>query len=513
MRRSYKPVGARIHYYGGSSGIIIGIVALAMVTAVTIGLSISLGITTTQDRSRMETIESEITNVTVDVVGLLQQFNFQVDLDAKQYINRTNPTEVGQFPQDIAIKDGFLFVAMRSPSLQGNIYIYCLDGNQNNPIEVAEIAGLGNPLRMKLYGDRLYVFNGDNNPNFRIYDISNPADPQYVGGNNVGNFIVKTITRFENYIYGAVSSPPIAVYDVTDETAPVVSSMSGQPYAGNGIRVALAVYHHYLFASRSQDNNGIDVFDLSVSPTLPPLLFTMSNSSSFPTTFCQDLQVYNNFLFCGLQIQDPLDNATVLAFNLDKLHLNQMTEVNRLISPLGVSEDGGFANGGLRVYNEMLFHSTSSGVSIFDIRNIYAENIPEIFLPLPEMGKVPSAPLIYKDRLYISPGPINDGNIDAVLSIPIVSGAPNTTSLTSGTIYTDELEVRNGASIFQANFEGFSEFYGKAHFRNGAIIQSMADIVYTAGTPSDWATSAPTTLGEAIDRLASAYQAVHGAVP
>ncbi|HSH05268.1 MAG TPA: hypothetical protein VLL52_22320 [Anaerolineae bacterium] len=47
---------------------------------------------------------------------------------------------------------------------------------------------------------------------------------------------------------------------------------------------------------------------------------------------------------------------------------------------------------------------------------------------------------------------------------------------------------------------------------NHLVSKAYAD-AYSAGTPANWATSAPVTIKDALDRLAAAYNAVHGAVP
>lgn len=70
------------------------------------------------------------------------------------------------------------------------------------------------------------------------------------------------------------------------------------------------------------------------------------------------------------------------------------------------------------------------------------------------------------------------------------------------TLADTAIEAGSSINTAQTNFAG-----------SGTLIDNSAiRVKYIAGTPGNWATSAPTDLANAVDRLASAFNALHGPV-
>lgn len=96
---------------------------------------------------------------------------------------------------------------------------------------------------------------------------------------------------------------------------------------------------------------------------------------------------------------------------------------------------------------------------------------------------------------------LNDANTPAGAFVSIVAGGH--VRIASGT---------GAETRFEVNRPRCSEATLPSTNPDDLVSRAYAD-AYTATTPANWAGAAPTTIQDAIDRLAAAYNALHGAVP
>lgn len=82
-------------------------------------------------------------------------------------------------------------------------------------------------------------------------------------------------------------------------------------------------------------------------------------------------------------------------------------------------------------------------------------------------------------------------------------------------VAADDVRIASGTGAetrFEVNRPRCSESTLPSTNADDLVSKAFAE-AYTAATPAHWATSAPTTIKDALDRLAAGYNAVHGAVP
>jgi hypothetical protein len=114
-----------------------------------------------------------------------------------------------------------------------------------SPSVVATCTTPYRPERCTWVGDYLYVTDNWNSPGrLVIYDMTNPASPLWVGAVPIGAYTdVVGVDVVGNYAYVAIDDPtlpdagPLAIIDVSNKAAPVVTAITTSDLAGHDVLV------------------------------------------------------------------------------------------------------------------------------------------------------------------------------------------------------------------------------------------------------------------------------------
>ena len=173
---------------------------------------------------------------------------------------------------------------------------------------------------------RLYCLAVNGGPQgfdpMRIYDISNPADPVFVGGYNQfgGNYIghVHDVYADDNIAYLNCGNDGFYVVDFTDASNPVtLGSMTQYPMSGynhSGWMAADGI-HYYM----ADENHGMDLKVVDISDPTDLEVSTLFNADGGSSSITHNQIVacdylYTSYYYDGLQIfdvSDPLNPVRV----------------------------------------------------------------------------------------------------------------------------------------------------------------------------------------------------------
>ena len=151
--------------------------------------------------------------------------------------------------QGVAVAGNYAYVADNSGGLQ------VIDiSNPANPQRVGGYDTAGNALGVAVSGNYAYV--ADDAAGLQVIDISNPANPQRVGGyDTAGNALGVAVSG--NYAYVADDAAGLQVIDISNPANP--QRVGGYDTAGYADTVAVAGNYAYV----ADDTAGLQVIDIS----------------------------------------------------------------------------------------------------------------------------------------------------------------------------------------------------------------------------------------------------------
>ena len=127
-------------------------------------------------------------------------------------------SSVGTFDAvDIEARGDYLFV---TDNQYNSLLVFDISDRQN-PVLLNRLHGMGNIYGLKLSENFLYL--GIHNQGLRIYDISNPEDPQFISSLYVPCSLYPMLTKDGNYVYFASYTQGFCVIDVGNPYMPFIA--------------------------------------------------------------------------------------------------------------------------------------------------------------------------------------------------------------------------------------------------------------------------------------------------
>ncbi len=189
--------------------------------------------------------------------------------------------------------DGFNVIAISNPQL---------------PVQIGFFDTSGSAVDLAVDGTNLFLSDGDHGP--KIFDVSNPASPSFVGKPSPLFTQVDSVTVSNGVAYVADSSTDvITALDVSDPASPQILSEYNQPAAH------IRSIGNFAYAVKDQTFQVIDVSN----PTLP---FARGFVNTEKTRPAFDLEVNGDFAYLGygtegthiIDISDPDNLQNILSF-------------------------------------------------------------------------------------------------------------------------------------------------------------------------------------------------------
>lgn len=207
------------------------------------------------------------------------------------------PSDLLNEPRSVKVQGDYAYVLSR---IDTSITIFNIS-NPASPTKVGQIqdaTNLSNKRFLEVSGN--YVFAGGNTTTLiASYDVSNPASPTLADTLNTTNsYYDFDVSGDYIYAYGANSTNCFTVIDVSTPTnMQEITTASHASYCNGGLGGKIVDSRLYTYSSQGTDEH-LTIFDISIpdSPTLLGHWGAIENSFNDPN--CQDLEYYNNHIFC-----------------------------------------------------------------------------------------------------------------------------------------------------------------------------------------------------------------------
>lgn len=226
-------------------------------------------------------------------------------------INKSNPLQPeevgsmlasGKIVTSIAVADPYLYAT----TVDGLLIDIFDISDKTAPVKVGEYftGGIGNAVKI----EGRYLYEGDSaQPQFKILDISTPAQPQFVGGLNLPG-APREITIRDSLVYVSLANKGFSIVNIADKAAP--KEITNLRWIGSNFdqlgpaKQSVADGFAYLASG-----TGLWIVDLNSKNLL-------ATTSFFPTGYSSGrVSVQSNYAyiaasFGGLKIVDYMDSST-----------------------------------------------------------------------------------------------------------------------------------------------------------------------------------------------------------
>lgn len=192
---------------------------------------------------------------------------------------KTSSINTGSSPNDIDVASNYAFIANNTSSGQLQI-VDITDTASLGIIASRSLPGIGNPFpqakKIFYYNNRVYIGTlATSGYEFYIFDVSNPGNPLYLGGYELGESVRDLVIRSERisnstktlaYLASSASStssPELVVLDVSNPSSITQIGTFNAPSATDS--TALYVLGNYVYLGRKGGSGAGDFYILDVS--------------------------------------------------------------------------------------------------------------------------------------------------------------------------------------------------------------------------------------------------------
>jgi len=251
------------------------------------------------------------------------------------FLNQGHGSNYMDYADGVAISGNYAYIA------RGNLFIYDI----SNPTNVVNVAttntGAGTVFSVAVSGN--YAYMGVVNNGLRIYDVSNPAKPFFVGStNNVGGGFGVALAG--NYCYLANGGDGLRIYDVSNPANPLCIARTNN----GGLAQGVAISGNYAYLAN--DNDGLRIYN--ISDPAHPINIAHTNSS----LYVEGLAISGNYAYLAT-------DTGLHIYNVSNPALPSLVSRTNNSTPGGVGRN-------VAVFGSYAFLANNSdGLRMYDVSN------------------------------------------------------------------------------------------------------------------------------------------------
>ena len=189
-----------------------------------------------------------------------------------------------------------------------------------------------------------------------VFDVSQPSQPTVIGRSQILTNLIKEIVLVGNLAYAVVEGEGLAIFDLSDPTAPILMSF----WPTDGHAWDIAVEGDYAFLTVRV--NGLDVIDVS-DPSQPRRVANLDLSGD-----AQRLDVENNYAYVTLSADNNGPLAIIDVRDPKKPEqVGSYGESNRAFADIVVKGDYAYL---MQTYNDFLILDASDPLALHEVSRL-----------------------------------------------------------------------------------------------------------------------------------------------